>query len=119
VPEFVERAVEGAFEAGLLAREAVETAGAAGVGVIDGGEALLGREAAVLLLQGRRELAQGVVEELRFVGAEEPNAPGGLGDLADEEDPGGAAGPEVVEKGREGAVAFGLLFRREDEFLGM
>ena len=60
--EFLERAVEGAFEVGLLARETVETAGAAGVGALDGGEALLGREAAVLLLQGRRELAQGLVE---------------------------------------------------------
>ena len=115
--EFVERAVEGAFEVGLLAGEAIETPGAAGVGLKDGGEALLGREAAVLLLQRRRERAQSLVEELRFVGAEEPDAPGGLGDLADEEGSGRAVGPEVVEEGGEGAVEFLLLIRREDKLL--
>jgi len=30
-----------------------------------------------------------------------------------------SAGPEVVEKGGEGAVEFDLLFRREDELLGV
>jgi hypothetical protein len=43
--EFVERAVDAAFEASLLSREPVETAGSAGVGMKDGGEALLGGEA--------------------------------------------------------------------------
>jgi hypothetical protein len=117
--EFVERAVEGAFEVGLLAREPVEAPGAGGIGLKDGGEALLGREAAVLLLQRRRELAQSLIEELRFVGAEERNAPSGLGDLVDEEGPGGAVGSKVVEEGGEGAVEFGLLIRGEDEFLGV
>ena len=55
--EFVERSMEGAVEVGLLAGEAVEAPGPDGIGQKDGGEALLGREAAVLLFQGRRELA--------------------------------------------------------------
>jgi hypothetical protein len=115
----VERAVEGAFEVGLLAGAVVETPGPDGIGLKDGGEALLGREAAVLLLQGWCERAQSLVEELRFVGAEEPDAPGGLGDLVDEEGSGGAVGPEVVEEGDEGAVEFGLLLRGEDDLLGV
>lgn len=109
--ECVERAVKVAFEVGLLKRKAIETPGALGVGRKGGGDALLGREAAVLLLQGRREGAQGLIEKLRFIGAEESNAPGGLGDLADQEGPGRTVGPEVVEEGGEDAVEFGLLFR--------
>ena len=111
--------MEDATEAGFLSREPVKAPGSARVCQKDGGEALLGRETTVLLLQGRRELAQGLVEELRLVGAEEPNAPSGLGDLADEEGSSGAVGPEVVEEGGEGAVEINLLFGREDKFLGM
>jgi hypothetical protein len=117
--ELVERAVESAFELGRLERKAVETPGASGVGLKGGGEALPGREIAVLLFQGRLELAQILVEKLRFIGAEESDAPGGLGDLADEGGPSGDVGLEILEEDIEVAVVFGLLFRGDDELLGV
>ena len=67
--ELVERAVESSFEVGRLEGKAVETPGSGGVGSKDGGEALLGPQAAVLLLPKRREREQ-ILDEL---------ANGGLG----------------------------------------
>lgn len=100
--EFVERAVEGALDAGLVARKVFYGAGAGGV-VGEGAGA--GIEVVVVGV----ELRHADIEEAGFEGAEAAQSPGGHGHLLDEQ---GFAGADGLVFGKEGVADFA-------EFLGI
>ncbi len=109
--EFVQSAVEGALDAGLVARKRLNRAGAGGV---VGKGAGAGIEGVVVV----RELGHADGEEAGFEGAEAAQAPRGHGHLLDEQGLGGSRGLIFVEKSIPELAEFLRIFAGEDGGLG-
>ena len=109
----MEGAVEGALDAGFVAREAFDSAGAGGVIGEGAGAGIEGRQAFVA-----RELRDTETEQSGFERAQAAEAPRGHGHLLDEQGFGGPGGLVFREKGVEQLLElFGILIR-EDSGLG-
>jgi len=111
--EFVEGAVEGALDAGFVAGEGFNGAGAGGV---VGEGACKGIKGRGVFVAGELRHADG--EQAGFEGAHAAEAPGGHGHLLDEQGFGGAGGLMFVEKGVAELPEFFGIFVGEDRGLG-
>ena len=111
--EFVERSVEGALDAGFIAREAFDGAGTGGV---VGESARTGVEGGGIFVAG--ELRHAEAEQAGFKGAHAAQAPGGHGHLLDEKGFRGSGGLVFGEEGVEQFLEFRGIFVGEDGGLG-
>ena len=109
--ELVEGAVEGPLDAGFVAREGFDGAGAGGVV----GE---GAGAGVETFDIVAELGDAVLEQACFERAQAAEAPGGHGHLLDEQDFSGACGLVFGEKRVEQFLKFVGILAGEDGGLG-
>ena len=90
--ELVDGAVEGALGAGLVAAGVVDDVGFGGIAAKDEGVADVGQEGIVVIAHPLIEVRQPHLEEAGFHGAAAAEAPGGHGELFEEDIPGGAGG---------------------------
>jgi len=112
--EFVEGAVEGALDAGFVAREAFDSAGAGGVIGEGAGAGIEGRQAFVA-----RELRDTETEQSGLERAQAAEAPGGHGHLLDEQGFGGPIGLVFGEKSIEQLLELlGILIRENGGLRG-
>ena len=117
--EFVEGAVEGALDAGLVAAEGVEDAGCGtGVPAEDVGEFVFVGKAAVVGFEVPLVVDEAEIEEAGFDGAAAGEAPLGHDDLVDEGGFESAGGLEVIEEGVEEFVEGIFLFAPDDGVIG-
>ena len=111
--EFVEGAVEGALDAGFVAREAFDSAGSGGVIGEGAGAGIEGRQVFVA-----RELRHTEIEQTGFERAHAAETPGGHGHLFDEQGFGGPGGLVFREKGVEQLLELLGILVRENGGLG-
>jgi len=90
--EFMEGAVEGALCPSLIAGEVGDDVGLGGVTAKGKGVAAVGREGVVVVAHHLIQVQQLHLEEAGFHGAAAAEAPGGHGELFEEDIPGGAGG---------------------------
>jgi hypothetical protein len=109
--EFVEGPVEGALDAGFVARKGFNRAGAGGVVGEGAGPGVEG-----VVVVGELRHADG--EQAGFEGAEAAEAPGGHGHLLDEQGFGGAGGVVFVEESVAKFLEFLRIFVGQDGGLG-
>ena len=82
--ELMERAVKRALDAGFVAEQVFDGAGAAGVVEEGHGAAAVGLEAGEVLLHARGEIGHAEIEQAGFDAAEAGEAPGGHDHLVDQ-----------------------------------
>jgi len=110
----VEGAVESALDAALVTAQRAESVPTLALAVEDAGEALIEGQVDVVPVYASPFIDQAHLEEAGFQGAQAGKAPGGHGDLLDQDGFDGPDGLEVIKEGLESLVEEGGVLAGDD-----